>query len=198
MMLENKFVEEYRKIRPTEELKARIYESIGEASASARKPLYMRLKPVLSGAVACALLVLCITVMPTELFGGNDISVMYSQSGEEIAPLSVTARVAPMADIGYEYGEWDGYKGAEFTFLLDGKTEFVTDFGTVYMTEADGSQKLLGNKFKIDGSVKLFWAIPEGEENSVGAMSIKNRDGEWTLNLTAGDGEYTADLIKVG
>ncbi len=197
MMLDNRFVEEYRKIKPTEELKARILESTKEAKTPARKPLYKRLKPVLSGAVACALLVLCITVMPLELLGGGDVSVMYSQSGELIAPSSAEFRIAPMADMEYEYGELDGSKGAEFTFLLDGKTEFNTDFGTVYTIDADGSQRELGNKFRIDGSVKLFWAIPDGDEVYGGAMSMRNRDGEWVLSLSLADGGYTADLIRV-
>lgn len=196
-MLDNGFVEEYRKIKPTNELKDRIYESIKEAKAPSRKPLYQRLKPMLSGAVACALLVLCILVMPIEPLGGGDVNVMYSQSGESIALSSAESRVAPMAEVDYEYGELGGYKGAEFTFLLEGKTEFSTDFGTVYTVDADGNQMELGNKFKIDGSVELFWAIPDGNEVYGGAMSIKNRDGEWVLNLSLTDGGYTADLIRV-
>lgn len=196
-MLDNGFIEEYRKIKPTNELKARIYESVAEAKASSRKPLYQRSKPVLSGVVACALLVLCILVMPIEHLGGGEVSVMYSQSGESIAPSSAVFRVAPMADVEYEYGELDGCKGAEFTFLLDGKTKFSTDFGTVYKVDADGNYSELGNKFKIDGGIKLFWTVPEGEDVYGGAMSIKNRDGEWVLNLSLTDGGYTADFIRV-
>ena len=199
-MLDNRFVEEYKKIKPTDELKTRILYSVIEAEAkSERKPFYLRMRPVLSGALACVLLVCCLTVIPFDPLEAGDVSVSYAQTGEFIAPSSGVSRAYELAahsDMYYEYDELEnGCMGAEFTFTFGGNTEIKTEYGSIYLKNADGTYKELGQKTKIDGNATVFWAMPEGDSDGDCVMTIKNRSGEVKLSLERFDGEYKANLV---
>ena len=198
-MLENKFVDEYKKIKPSDELKTRIFYSVLEAEAKREKrPLYLRLRPVLSGALACVVLLCCMAVIPFEHLEEGDVSVFYAQSGEFIAPSHPMGRsygIALCDDTYYEYAQMpNGCTGAEFTFEFGGKTQLKTDFGSIYQKNADGSYSELGEKTRLDGSVTVFWAMPEGESLDEAILTIKNRSGEMRLSLEALDGAYKANL----
>ena len=199
-MLNEKFVEEYKKIKPTDELKNRIFYSVAAIEEKKqKKPFYLRMTPVLSGALACVLLVCCLNLFPFDFLEAGDVSVSYAQSGELIAPLSMTSRgydIAMCDNAYYQYDELpNGSKGAEFTFEFEGKTEIKTEQGSFYLKNKDGSYEELGQKARIDGAVILFWAMP-GAENGECAMSLKNRSGEWTLSVERLSAEYKANLIK--
>lgn len=199
-MLDKKFVDEYKKIKPTDDLKNRIFYSVLAAEEKPRrKPLYIRMRPVLSGALACVLLVCCLTVLPFDLLENGNISVAYANSGELIAPSSLESRVLTIAAYDNEYYEYDelpnGCVGAEFTFEFEGKTEVKTEYGSVYIKNADGSYEDIGQKTRIDGNVTLFWAMPAAEDGAESVMTVKNRSGEWTLILERADGEYKANLV---
>ena len=198
-MLENKFVDEYKKIKPSDELKTRIFYSVLEAEAKREKrPLYLRLRPVLSGALACVVLLCCMAVIPFEHLEEGDVSVFYAQSGEIIAPSHPMGRsygIALCDDTYYEYAQMpNGCTGAEFTFEFGGKTQLKTDFGSIYQKNADGSYSELGEKTRLDGSVTVFWAMPTGESLDEAILTIKNRSGEMRLSLEALDGAYKANL----
>ena len=198
-MLENKFVDEYKKIKPSDELKTRIFYSVVEAEAKREKrPLYLRLRPALSCALACVVLLCCMAVIPFEHLEEGDVSVFYAQSGEFIAPSHPMGRsygIALCDDTYYEYAQMpNGCTGAEFTFEFGGKTELKTDFGSIYQKNADGSYSELGNKTRVDGSVTVFWAMPEGESLGKAVLTIKNRSGEMSLSLETLDGAYKANL----
>ena len=198
-MLENKFVDEYQKIKPSDELKTRIFYSVLEAEAKREKrPLYLRLRPVLSGALACVVLLCCMAVIPFEHLEEGDVSVFYAQSGEFIAPSHPMGRsygIALCDDTYYEYAQMpNGCTGAEFTFEFGGKTQLKTDFGSIYQKNADGSYSELGEKTRLDGSVTVFWAMPTGESLDEAILTIKNRSGEMRLSLEALDGAYKANL----
>ena len=198
-MIENKFVDEYKKIKPSDELKTRIFYSVVEAEAKREKrPLYLRLRPALSCALACVVLLCCMAVIPFEHLEEGDVSVFYAQSGEFIAPSHPTGRsygIALCDDTYYEYAQMpNGCMGAEFTFEFGGKTELKTDFGSIYQKNADGSYSELGNKTRVDGSVTDFWAMPEGESLGEAVLTIKNRSGEMRLSLETLDGAYKANL----
>ena len=198
-MLENKFVDEYKKIKPSDELKTRIFYSVLEAEAKREKrPLYLRLRPVLSGALACVVLLCCMAVIPFEHLEEGDVSVFYAQSGEFIAPSHPMGRsygIALCDDTYYEYAQMpNGCTGAEFTFEFGGKTQLKTDFGSIYQKNADGSYSELGEKTRLDGSVTVFWAMPTGESLDEAILTIKNRSGEMRLSLEALDGAYKANL----
>ena len=199
-MLDKKFVDEYKKIKPTDDLKNRIFYSVLAAEEKPRrKPLYIRMRPVLSGALACILLVCCLTVLPFDFLENGNISVAYANSGELIAPSSLESRVFTIAAYDNEYYEYDelpnGCVGAEFTFEFEGKTEVKTEYGSVYIKNADGSYEDIGQKTRIDGNVTLFWAMPAAEDGAESVMTVKNRSGEWTLILERADGEYKANLV---
>lgn len=199
-MLDNRFVEEYKKIKPTDELKTRILCSIIEAEAkSERKPFYLRMRPMLSGALACVLLVCCLTVIPFDPLGAGDVSVSYAQTGEFVATSSTVSRAYELAahsGMYYEYDELqNGCKGAEFTFEFGGNTELKTEYGSIYLKNADGTYKELGQKTRIGGIATLFWAMPENEYDGECVMTIKNRSGELRLSLELLDGEYKANLV---
>lgn len=199
-MLDNRFVEDYKKIKPTDELKTRIFYSVTEAKAKRQKtPFYLRMRPVLSGALACVLLVYCLTVIPFDPLEAGDVSVSYAQTGEFIAPSSKVSRVYEIAAYDGMYYEYDelknGCKGAEFTFAFGGNTELVTEYGSIYLKNADGEYKELGQKTRIDGTVTLFWAMPEEGNDGECVMTIKNRSGELKLSLERLDGEYKANLV---
>ena len=198
-MLENKFVDEYKKIKPSDELKTRIFYSVLEAEAKREKrPLYLRLRPVLSGALACVVLLCCMAVIPFEHLEEGDVSVFYAQSCEFIAPSHPMGRsygIALCDDTYYEYAQMpNGCTGAEFTFEFGGKTQLKTDFGSIYQKNADGSYSELGEKTRLDGSVTVFWAMPTGESLDEAILTIKNRSGEMRLSLEALDGAYKANL----
>ena len=198
-MLENKFVDEYKKIKPSDELKTRIFYSVLEAEAKREKrPLYLRLRPVLSGALACVVLLCCMAVIPFEHLEEGDVSVFYAQSGEFIAPSHPMGRsygIALCDDTYYEYAQMpNGCTGAEFTFEFGGKTQLKTDFGSIYQKNADGSYSELGEKTRLDGSVTVFWAMPTGDSLDEAILTIKNRSGEMRLSLEALDGAYKANL----
>ena len=200
-MLDRKFVDEYKKIQPTDELKNRIFYSVLEAEEKKqRKPLYIRMRPVLSGALVCVLLVCCLTVLPFDFLENGNLSVAYSQSGELIAPSSHESRVLTIADHDNEYYKYDelpnGCVGAEFTFEFEGKTEIKTDYGSVYIKNADGSYEEIGQKTRIDGKATLFWSLPQNTEGGEPVMTLKNRSGEWSLMLDCSVGGYTATLIE--
>lgn len=199
-MLDKKFVDEYKKIKPTDDLKNRIFYSVLAAEEKPRrKPLYIRMRPVLSGALACVLLVCCLTVLPFDILENGNVSVAYAKSGELIAPSSLESRVLTIAAYDNEHYEYDelpnGCVGAEFTFEFEGKTEVKTECGSVYIKNADGSYEDIGQKTRIDGNVTLFWAMPAAESNAESVMTIKNRSGEWMLVLEHADGEYKANLV---
>ena len=141
-MLNDKFVEEYKKIKPTDELKTRILYSVIEAEQkNERKAWYLRMRPVLSGALACVLLVCCITIAPLDFLEVGDISVAYAQSGEFIAPSSSVSRsygISMCSDVYYEYDRLpNGCKGAEFTLQLGGNTKISTEYGSLYQKNED-------------------------------------------------------------
>ena len=198
-MLDKKFVEEYKKIKPTDELKTRILYSVIEAEAKTeRKPFYLRVRPMLSGALACVLLVCCLAVIPFDFLEAGNVSVSYAQTGEFITPSSGLSRnygIAMLSDTHYEYDELpNGCKGAEFTFEFEGKTEIKTEHGSIYLKNADGTYKELGNKTRIEGNVTLFWAIPTENTDEECVMAIKNRSAEMTLSLEGVDDGYKANL----
>ena len=198
-MLDNKYIEEYKKIKPTDELKTRILCSIIEADAKREeKSFYLRMRPVLSGALACVLLVCCLTVMPFDPLEAGNVSVSYAQTGEFVAPSSALSRAYELAshgDVYYDYAEQSGYNGAEFTFELEGNTEISTDYGSIYLKNADGSYEELGEKTRIDGSVTIFWAMPKEDNGGECVMTIKNRSYELKLSLEGFDGKYKANLV---
>lgn len=199
-MLDKKFVDEYRKIKPTDDLKNRIFYSVLAAEEKPRKkPLYVLMRPVLSGALACVLLVCCLTVLPFDFLESGNMSVAYAKSGELIVPSSLESRVLTIAAYDDQYYEYDelpnGCVGAEFTFEFEGKTEVKTEYGSVYIKNADGSYEDIGQKTRIDGNVTLFWAMPAAEDSAKSVMTIKNRSGEWTLILERTEGKYKANLV---
>lgn len=199
-MLDKRFVEDYKKIKPTDELKTRILYGIIEAEAkNERKPFYLRMRPVLSGALACVFLVCCLTVIPFEPLEAGNVSVAYAQTGEFIAPSSTLSRAYELAahdGVYYEYGELqNGCKGAEFTFEFGGNTEVSTECGSIYLKNADGSYEELGKKTRIDGNVTLFWAMPEEDNGGECVMTVKNRSYKLKLSLERFDGEYKANLV---
>lgn len=200
-MLDKKFVDEYKKIKPTDDLKNRIFCSVLAAEEKPRrKPLYIRMRPVLSGALACVLLVCCLTVLPFDILENGNVSVAYAKSGELIAPSSLESRVLTIVAYDNEHYEYDelpnGCVGAEFTFEFEGKTEVKTEYGSVYIKNADGSYEDIGQKTRIDGNVTLFWSLPQNGEGGESVMTLKNRFGEWSLMLDCIDGGYTATLIE--
>ena len=199
-MLDNRFVEEYKKIKPSDELKTQILYRVIEAEAKReKKPFYLRMRPMLSGALACVLLVCCLTVIPFDPLEAGDISVSYAQTGEFIAPSSTVSRAYELAahsDMYYEYDELEnGCKGAEFTFTFGGNTEISTEFGNIYQKNADGTYKELGQKTRIDGDATIFWAMPENDADGECVMTIKNRSSELKLSLERFNGEYKANLV---
>jgi len=198
-MLDKRFVEEYKKIKPTDELKTRILYSVIEAEAkSERKPFYLRLRPMLSGALACVFLICCLTVIPFQPLEEGNVSVSYAQTGEFLAPTSMVSRAYELAAYSGEYYEYDaledGRKGAEFTFEFGGKTEVSTESGVIYLKNSDGTYKKLGKDARIEGTATLFWDIPE-ESDDLCVMNIKNRSGEMLLSLERLEGEYKANLV---
>lgn len=198
-MLDKRFVEEYKKIKPDDGLKTRIMCNVASvAKTPARKPLYVSLRPVLSGALACVLALCFLTFIPFDPLQEGDVSVAYAQTGEFIAPLSLSRSygIAMCDNMLYEYSRLpDGKEGAEFTFEFGGKTELKTEYGSIYQKNDDGSYTELGNKTKIDGTVTLFWVMPDGENDGECVMTIRNRSGELNLSLERFDGEYKANLV---
>lgn len=199
-MLDRELVNEYKKIKPSDGFKDRLaYRIAAETDRSARKPLYLRMRPVLSGALACVLLVCCLSVLPFNMLEDGNISVAYAQTGETITPASLESRVLSIAEFDYDYCEYsklpDGRLGAEFTFEFDGKTEIKTEYGSVYMKNAYGSYEDIGNKARMEGNVTLLWAMPEGETAGESVMTIKNRSGEMSLILERTAEEYKANLV---
>ena len=199
-MLDNKFVEEYKKIKPTDELKTRIFYSVVEAEQkNERKAWYLRMRPVLSGALACVLLVCCITFIPFDFLETGDISVAYAQSGEFIAPSSSVGRsygISMCSDVYYEYDKMpNGCKGAEFTFELGGNTKISTEYGCLYLKNGDGTYEKLGQSAKVDGVVTLFWEMPTEELDKECLLTLKNRSGMLNLSLERFEEEYKANLV---
>ena len=198
--MDKKFVEDYKKIKPTDALKARIMCEIAIADTKSEKvPFYKMMKPLLSGALACVLLIACFTVIPLDMLGNGEVSVSYTQSGETIAPTAMENRAYTISafDSGYEYDRLpSGLYGAELTFDFEGKTEIKTDFGSVYKKNADGSYEQIDLKSRIEGNVTIFWAMPENGADGESVMTLKNRDGEWILALERYVDTYKANLIK--
>lgn len=197
-MLDKRFVDEYNKIKPTDELKTRIFYSVNEVSAKREsKSLHLRLRPLLSGALACVLLVCCLAAIPMDPLGEGDVSVLYAQTGEFIAPASSMSRsygISVVSERYYEYVELpDGRKGAEFTFEFGGNTQLKTDYGSIFLKNAYGSYDELGTKTRIDGVVTVLWVMPENEDGEC-VMTVKNRSGELRLSLETVDGSYKANL----
>ena len=189
-MLDNKFVEEYKKIKPTDELKTRIFYSVVEAEQkSSRKAC----------ALACMLHVCCITFIPFDFLETGDISVAYAQSGEFIAPSSSVGRsygISMCSDVYYEYDKRpNGCKGAEFTFELGGNTKISTEYGCLYLKNGDGTYEKLGQSAKVDGVVTLFWEMPTEELDKECLLILKNRSGMLNLSLERFEEEYKANLV---
>ncbi len=199
-MLDRNVVNEYKKIKPTDGFKDRLaYRVAAVSEQRARRSVYARIRPVLSGAVACMLLVCCLSFLP---FGGledGNVSVAYAQTGEFITPSSLQSRVLTVAEQSYEYYEYatmpNGCVGAEFTFEFDGKTEIKTESGSIYVKNADGSYEDIGKKARMEGLVTLFWEIPQGESAGESIMTIKNRSGEMLLVVECFAEEYRANLV---
>ena len=199
-MLENKFVDEYKKIKPSDELKTRIFYSVLEAEAKREKrPLYLRLRPVLSGALACVVLLCCMAVIPFEHLEEGDVSVFYAQSGEFIAPSHPMGRsygIALCDDTYYEYAQMpNGCTGAEFTFEFGGKTQLKTDFGSIYQKNADGSYSELGEKTRLDldGMFVAIGQVPENEPfKNVATLSDRGYIVSDENCLTGTEGLFTA------
>ena len=199
-MLDRNLVNEYKKIKPSDGFRDRLaYRIAAESERSARKPLYIRLRPVLSGALACMLLVCCISVISLGGLENGNVSVAYAQTGEFITPSSLQSRVLTIAEASYDFYKYstmpNGCVGAEFTFELDGRTEIKTEYGSVYIKTADGSYEEIGEKTRMDGNVTLFWAMPEGENDGECVMTIKNRSGKLLLSLERYAEEYKANLV---
>ena len=198
--MDKKFVEDYKKIKPTDALKSRIMCEIAIAQTQSEKtPFYKLIKPVLSGALACVLLIACFTVIPLDMLGNGEVSVSYTQSGEVISPTSAGRAyvISAMRDDVYEYDTLpDGLYGAEFTFDFEGKTEIETDFGSVYKKNADGNYEKINSKSRIEGNVTIFWAMPEDEADGESFMALKNRDGKWLLALERYVDAYKANFIR--
>ena len=196
---DKRFVEEYKKIKPSENLKARIMIGITEAQ-SEKAPLYKRLKPLMSGMLACLVLVVCVAVMPMDMLGKGQVSVAYTQSGEVIAPASVEGRayaIAAYEETLYPYTELpDGLYGAEFTFDFEGKTEINTEFGSVYLRNADGEYEKIESGSRIDKEATIFWAMPNEEFDGFSVMTLKNRTGEWMLVLEPYVDAYKANFFR--
>ena len=198
--MDKRFVDDYKKIKPTESLKARIMCEIAMAETESEKlPFYKRIKPLMSGALACVLLIACLAVFPLEMLGSGDVSVAYTQSGETVAPVSVNRAytISAMDNEAYEYDRLpNGLYGAEFTFDFEGKTEIETEFGSVYKKNADGTYEQIASKSRFEGNVTLFWAMPETQADDESVMIIKNRSGKWTLALERYVDAYKANLIQ--
>ena len=198
-MQKDKFVEEYQKIKPTAELKNRIFYSINEVEAKREtKPFYLRMRPALSCALACVLLICCFTVIPFEPLEEGNVSVFYAQTGEFLTPSSVMSRSYGIAACDNTYYEYitlpDGGRGAEFTFEFEGKTRLEANVGELYLKNSYGSYEALGNKTRIEGNVTLLWKIPTDTDGTECVMNIKNRSFEMLLTLEAVDGSYKANL----
>lgn len=199
-MLDRNVVNEYKKIKPSDGFKDRVaYRVAAQSEQKARKPLYIRMRPVLSGALMCVLLVCCLSVLPFNWLEDGNVSVAYAQTGEFITPSSPKSRVLTIAEFDYDYYEYavmpNGCVGAEFTFEFDGKTEIKTEYGSVYIKNADGSYEDIGKKARLEGLVTLFWAMPEGETAGDSIMTVKNRSGEMQLILERTAEEYKANLV---
>ena len=199
-MLDRDLVSEYKKIKPSDGFKDRVaYKIAAETERSSRKPLYRRMRPVLSGALACVLLGCCLSVLPFNTLDYGNVSVAYAQTGELITPSSPESRM--LALVGYDhnyysYSElYDGCVGAEFTFDFEGKTEIKTEYGSVYVKNADGSYEDIGNEARMEGLVTLFWAMPKGETAGDSIMTIKNRSSEMLLILERAAEGYKANLV---
>jgi hypothetical protein len=198
--MDKRFVDDYKKIKPTADLKPRIMCEILKAEAKDIKtPFYKRMKPILSGALACFVLIACISVIPMNMLGSGDVSVTYARSGELVAPVSTSRAfsIAAYDESGCDYSEINGgLRGAEFTFDFEGKTELKTEFGSVYKKNADGTYEKIDSKTRFDGEVTIFWAMPDDTEDKESVMTLKNRSGEWLLALERNVDTYKANFIK--
>lgn len=198
-MLDKKIAEEYKKIKPDDGLKSRIMYNVATVAETSRKvPFYVRIKPVLSGALVCMLIFCCLTVANFDFLGSGDVSVAYAQTGEVMAVSSV-GRSAGIAVYSTQYN-YDrlpnGTAGAEFTFEFGGKTELKTECGSLYLKNEDGTYKELGQKAKIDGTVTVFWTLPEEMADEECVVTIKNRSSKLKLVIECFDCGYRADLVS--
>lgn len=202
-MTEKRIVDEYNKIKPDADLKNRIMcEVLALESEKTRKPFFRFMKPLVSGALACLVFVLCLTVIPFNNtvdpngeLGYGAFSVAYND-GVEIVPTSNTYALAKLSDDYYEYDTGaDGKTGAEFTFNFEGKTCVDTDYGLVYEKTEDGKYDLLPSNAVLDGEVTLFWEMPDGETDEACVMTLVNQSGKWMLALELFPDGYKANLL---
>ena len=203
-MTDRRIVDEYKKIKPTPELKNRILcEVLAKESEKTAKPFWKRMMPVMSGALACLLLVMCLNVIPlggsidpNSQLGYGVFSVAYVD-GTEIMPSSNTYALAKLIEDGYEFSQrTDGKIGAEFTFEFEGKTRIDTKYGFVYEKTEDGKYNLLPADSVLEGTVTLFWEMPDGESDEECVMTLVNRSGEWRLGLELFPYGYKANLVS--
>jgi len=200
---DKRIVDEYKKIKPASELKNRIMcEVLALETAKIQKPFWLRMKPVMSGALACLALVLCLTVIPfnnavepSEQLGYGAFTVAYAD-GTEIMPSGPYAMVK-MADDYYEYQQTEnGEACAELSFNFEGKTRVNAEYGSLYKKTADGKYEPITSNAILEGDVTLLWELPGGEFDEACVMTLINRSGEWNLGLELFPEGYKANLVK--
>lgn len=200
-MFDQKTVDAYKRIKPSDGLRDRVLSAKPETAA---KPATILTLKRYASLAACIALVVIIGLAAGRGLSDTPLTVSLADgtalSGEAVSVHPVTTSYTAAARIALHTGDdtvtYPAPASADDCFFLEltSKTTAVvrTEAGSVFMYDEDAGNYLeYTYDAYFEGKAKIYWHIPETEVGESHVLTVADRDSETQITLTKTESGYT-------